>query len=171
MHPRTTISPCHLKCCRNFVVFTNAFTGSPNQICVCRHCYPSYPLSQHFLPTSWCSLVWEVMEHCLGTVKSRAVWTVRCITHSFKTGCSGSTAPRCATRQWWNIGWPDMATRWSPTTCFRPKYPVPCPSVQWKAHCTAVRTLWRAGLGCPQPWSHYISSNMKYAFFALLRHF
>ena len=33
--------PCHLKCSRDFVVFTNAFTSSPNQICVCRHCYPS----------------------------------------------------------------------------------------------------------------------------------
>ena len=85
MHPRTTISPCHLKCCRNFVVFTNAFTGSPNQICACRHYYPTYPLSQHFLPTSWCSLVWDVMEHCLGTVESRAV---RGITHSFKNGRS-----------------------------------------------------------------------------------
>ena len=34
-------SPCHLKCSRDFVVFTNAFTGSPKQFCVCRHCYPS----------------------------------------------------------------------------------------------------------------------------------
>ena len=38
---RIQFSPCHLKCSRDFVVFTNAFTGSPKQFYVFQHSYPS----------------------------------------------------------------------------------------------------------------------------------